>query len=104
MKNVIDLSPYLTPVYIRPARRKKRFGSIAAFVESVVTLAIGAMSVLVLLALLLDALLLPHAPSIDVTIAAEIKATTSFFFIFVFLPFAGIFATTNIGDVLHFKL
>ena len=58
----------------------------------------------VLLALLLDALLLPHAPSIDVTIAAEIKATTSFFFIFVFLPFAGIFATTNIGDVLHFKL
>ena len=60
--------------------------------------------VAVLLALLLDALLLPHAPSIDVTIAAEIKATTSFFFIFVFLPFAGIFATTNIGDVLHFKL
>lgn len=53
MKNVIDLSPYLTPVYIRPARRKKRFGSIAAFVESVVTLAIGAMSILVLLALLL---------------------------------------------------
>ena len=57
-----------------------------------------------MLARLLDALLLPHAPSIDVTIAAEIKATTSFFFIFVFLPFAGIFATTNIGDVLHFKL
>ena len=43
------------------------------------------LTALVLLALLLDALLLPHAPSIDVTIAAEIKATTSFFFIFVFL-------------------
>ena len=52
MKNVIDITPYLTPVYIRPARRKRRFGSIAAFVESVVTLLVGAMSVLVLLALL----------------------------------------------------
>ena len=52
MKNVIDMTPYLTPVYIRPARRKRRFGSIAAFVESAVTLLVGAMSVLVLLALL----------------------------------------------------
>ena len=52
MKNVIDITPYLTPVYIRPARRKRRFGSIAAFVESVVTPLVGAMSVLVLLALL----------------------------------------------------
>ena len=52
MKSVIDMTPYLTPVYIRPARRKRRFGSIAAFVESAVTLLVGAMSVLVLLALL----------------------------------------------------
>lgn len=53
MKNVIDMTPYLTPVYIRPARRKRRFGSVVALIESAVTLLVGAMSILVLLALLL---------------------------------------------------
>ncbi len=53
MKNVIDLTPYLSEAAVRPVRRRRRFGSVAAFLESVVTLMIGAMSVLVLLALLL---------------------------------------------------
>lgn len=53
MKNVIDLTPYLSEAVLRPARKRRRLGSVAAFLESVVTLMIGAMSALVLLALLL---------------------------------------------------
>ncbi len=55
MKNVIDLSPYLSKPSdcLPPVRRRRRFGSIAAFFESVVTLVIGALCTLVLLALLL---------------------------------------------------
>ena len=43
MKNVIDLSPYLSKPSdcLPPVRRRRRFGSIAAFIESVVTLCIG---------------------------------------------------------------
>ena len=55
MKNVIDLSPYLSKPSdcLPPVRRRRRFGSIAAFFESVVTLVIGALCTLVLLSLLL---------------------------------------------------
>ena len=54
MNNMIDLVPYLPREAVMPkTRRCRRFGSIAAFFESVVTLVIGALCTLVLLALLL---------------------------------------------------
>ena len=40
MNNMIDLVPYLPREAVMP-RRRRRFGSIAAFIESVVTLCIG---------------------------------------------------------------
>ena len=40
MNNMIDLVPYL-PCEATAARRRRRFGSIAAFIESIVTLCIG---------------------------------------------------------------
>lgn len=43
MKNVIDLSPYLPAASLHVQKpRRRRFGSIAAAIESVVTLCIGA--------------------------------------------------------------
>ena len=42
MNNMIDLVPYLPREAVLPKRtRRRRFGSIAAFIESVVTLCIG---------------------------------------------------------------
>lgn len=42
MNNMIDLIPYLPREAVMPKRRRRRrFGSIAAFIESVVTLCIG---------------------------------------------------------------
>lgn len=41
MNNMIDLVPYLPRETAAPRRRRRRFGSIAAFIESVVTLCIG---------------------------------------------------------------
>ena len=40
MNNMIDLVPYL-PREAAAGRRRRRFGSIAAFIESIVTLCIG---------------------------------------------------------------
>ena len=40
MNNMIDLVPYL-PRETAPPRRRRRFGSTAACIESVVTLCIG---------------------------------------------------------------
>ena len=55
MKNVIDLSHYLPKPsdFLPQVRRRRRFGRVSAFFESVVTLVIGALCTLVLLALLL---------------------------------------------------
>ncbi|MGM9554136.1 MAG: hypothetical protein ACI3V2_07490 [Faecousia sp.] len=42
MNNMIDLVPYLPREAVMPKKRRRRhFGSIAAFIESVVTLCIG---------------------------------------------------------------
>ena len=42
MNNIIDLVPYLPREAVLPKRtRRRRFGSIAAFIESIVTLCIG---------------------------------------------------------------
>ena len=42
MNNMIDLVPYLPREVAMPKKRsRRRFGSIAAFIESVVTLCIG---------------------------------------------------------------
>lgn len=41
MNNMIDLVPYLPREAVMPRRRRRHFGSIAAFIESVVTLCIG---------------------------------------------------------------
>lgn len=42
MNNMIDLVPYLPRETVLPKKpRRRRFGSIAAFIESVVTLCIG---------------------------------------------------------------
>lgn len=54
MNHMIDLTPYLPqqiPVE-RENRRRRRFGSVAAAVEAVVTLCIGAGLLLVLTAML----------------------------------------------------
>lgn len=42
MNNIIDLVPYLPREAVMPKKtHRRRFGSIAAFVESIVTLCIG---------------------------------------------------------------
>lgn len=42
MNHIIDLVPYLPREVVMPKRKhRRRFGSIAAFIESIVTLCIG---------------------------------------------------------------